>query len=72
MSFSLITRDLILVDSLIDSLIDQKGKVEVSKSQNIRRVGTHEEMKKKVLIKFNSIRLNSLQFLCIRIVNLDS
>lgn len=26
-----------LIDSLIDSLIDQKGKVEVSKSQNLMR-----------------------------------
>lgn len=36
-----------LNDSLIDSLIDQNGKIEVSKSQTIRRVGSHEEMKKK-------------------------
>lgn len=60
---------MILVDSLIDLLIDQKGKVEVevSKSQNIRRVGTHEEIRKKkgFLIKFNSIQFNSLQFHCI-------
>lgn len=26
-----------LIDPLIDSLIDQKGKVEISKHQNIRR-----------------------------------
>lgn len=52
-----------LIDSLVDSLIDQRGKVEVSKSQNIRR----ELMRRKrsfdqIHFQFNSLHFNSFAF----------
>lgn len=57
---------------LIDSLIDQKGKVEVSKSQNIRRELIRRRKKSFDQIQFNSIQFTSIPLHCIRIVNLDS